>query len=74
MFGLDYEQTFSLVVHFDSNRSMVVLGAQNKFQLHQMNVSTAFLHGELTKEVYMQQLEEFVEPSKEYIPSLLSQT
>ena len=52
-FGLDYEETFSPVVRFESIRSMVALGAQHKLQLHQMDVSTAFLHGELTEEVYM---------------------
>ena len=34
-----------------SLRSVVALGAQHKFQLHQMDVTTAFLHGELSEEV-----------------------
>ena len=50
-FGLDYEETFSPVVRFESIRSIVALGAQHKLQFHQMDVSTAFLHGELTEEV-----------------------
>ena len=37
-FGLDYEETFSPVVRFESIRSMVALGAQHKLQLHQMDV------------------------------------
>ena len=56
-FGLDYEETFSPVVCFESVRSVVALGAQHKFQLHQMDVTTAFLHGELSEEVYMEQPE-----------------
>ena len=52
-FGLDYEETFSPVVRFESIRLVVALVAQHKLQLHQMDVSTAFLHGELTKEVYL---------------------
>ena len=43
-FGLDYEETFSPVVGFESIRSMVALGAQHKLRLHQMDVSTTFLH------------------------------
>ena len=66
-FGLDYEETFSPVVRFESIRSMVALGAQHKLQLHQMDVSTAFLHGELTEEVYMRQPEGFIEPGKEHL-------
>lgn len=49
-YRLDYEETFSTVVRFESIRSVIALGAQHKMQLHQMDVSTAFLNGELTKE------------------------
>ena len=66
-FGLDYEETFSPVVRFESIRTVVALGAQQRLQLHQMDVSTAFLHGELTEEVYMRQPEGFVEPGKEHL-------
>ena len=34
-------------------------------KLHRIDVSTAFFHGELTKEVYMQQPDEFVNREKE---------
>ena len=66
-FGLDYEETFSQVVHFESIRYIVALGVQHKLQPYQMDVSTAFLHGELTEEVYMKQLEGFIEPGKEHL-------
>ena len=66
-FGLDYEETFSPVVRFESIRSVVALGAQHKLKLHQMDVSTAFLHGELAEEVYMRQPEGFVEQGKEHL-------
>ena len=66
-FGLDYEETFSPVVRFESIRSVVSLGTQHKLQLHQMDVSAAFLHGELTEEVYMKQPEGFVEEGKEHL-------
>ena len=66
-FGLDYEETFSPVVRFESIRSVVALGAQHKLQLHQMDVSTAFLHGELSEEVYMRQPEGFIEQGKEHL-------
>ena len=66
-FGLDYEETFSPVVRFESIRSVVALGVQHKLQLHQMDVSTAFLHGELAEEVYMRQPEGFVEQGKEHL-------
>ena len=73
-FGLDYEETFSSVVRFESIRSIVALGAQHKLQLHQMDVSTAFLHGELTEEVYMKQPEGFIEPGKEHLVCCLKRS
>lgn len=63
-YGLDYEETFSPVVRFESIRSIIALGVQHKLQLYQMDVSTAFLNGVLTEEVYMRQPEGFVEKGK----------
>ena len=64
-FGLDYEETFSPVVLFESIRCVLAMATQHKLCLHQMDVSTAFLHGELSEEVYLKQPEGFVEPGKE---------
>ena len=64
-YGLDYEETFSPVVRFKSIRVLLAIGAQHKLELHQTDVATAFLHGELTEEVYMQQPAGFVESGKE---------
>ena len=66
-YGLDYEETFSPVVRFESIRYVIALGARHELQLHQMDVSTAFLHGELTEEVYMKQPEGFIEQGKEHL-------
>lgn len=62
--GLDYEETFPPVVRFESIRTVAALAAQNNLKLHQMDVTTAFLNGEL-QDVYMKQPEEFVEKGKE---------
>lgn len=64
-FGLDYEETFSPVVRFESIRSVVALAAEHRLKLHQMDVSTAFLHGELAENVYMRQPEGFIDSGKE---------
>ena len=65
IFGLDYEETFSPVVRFESIRCLPAMATQHKLCLHQMDVSTAFLHGELSEEVYLKQPEGFVESGKE---------
>ena len=52
-FGVDYEQRFCPVVRFESFWTMIALAVQNGLKLHQMDVTTAFLNGELEEEVYM---------------------
>ena len=66
-FGLDYEETFSPVIRFESVRSVLALAAQHGLKLHQMDVSTAFLNGELENEVYMKQPEGYITPGQEYL-------
>ena len=43
-------------------------------ELEQLDVKTAFLHGDLEEEIYMQQLEGFKEPSKEDYVCLLKRS
>ena len=55
--GIDYEETFAPVVRFESIRTVIALAAQQSLKLHQMDVKTAFLNGELKESVYMKQPE-----------------
>ena len=64
-YGQDYDETFSPVVRFESLRTVVALAVQNGLQMHQMDVTTAFLNGELHEEVYMKQPEGFAVRGKE---------
>jgi hypothetical protein len=58
--GIDYKETFSPVSKKDSLRIILSLVAHYDLELHQMDVRTAFLNGELEEEVYMKQLEDFI--------------
>lgn len=51
--GLDYFETFSLVVRH--TRLIISLVAQYKWELRQLDVKNAFLYGDLEEEVYMKQ-------------------
>jgi hypothetical protein len=53
--GVDYTDTFAPVARFDSIRGIMALAAQHNWELHQMDVRSAYLNGELEEEIYMQQ-------------------
>ncbi|KAH9316737.1 hypothetical protein KI387_025364 [Taxus chinensis] len=63
--GIDYEETFAPVARYTSIRAVISFTMQMGWQIHQMDVKTTFLNGELKEEVYIEQLEGFVAHNKE---------
>ena len=53
--GINYEETFSLVVRFTSIGFILAIVAHMDLELFQMDVKTTFLNGELDEEIYMEQ-------------------
>jgi hypothetical protein len=63
--GIDYFDTYALVARITSIRVLIVLASIYKLVVHQIDVKTAFLNGDLDEEVYMDQPEAFVLPGNE---------
>ncbi|KAI5354743.1 hypothetical protein L3X38_007638 [Prunus dulcis] len=63
--GVDYNETFSPVSTKDSFRVIMALVAHFDLHLHQMDVKTAFLNGELIEEIYMKQPDGFASKGEE---------
>jgi transposase InsO family protein len=65
--GIDYEETFAPVARLDSLRLLLALAAHEDWEIHQIDIKTAFLNGDLDEEIYMDQPEGFTEEGKEHL-------
>jgi hypothetical protein len=55
--GIDYFETFSPVVRYESVRAILAVVAKHNMELAQFDVKTAFLNSSLEVDIYMQQPE-----------------
>jgi hypothetical protein len=64
---VDYEEIFFPVVKHTSIRIVLALVVHYDMALEQMDVKTAFLHGDLDEQIYMEQPEGFSQPGQEHL-------
>lgn len=64
--GVDYFDTYAPVTKIASIRILFALASIHKLVVHQMDVKTAFLNGDLHEEIYMMQPEGFIVPGQEH--------
>ena len=64
--GVDYFDTYAPVARITTIRLLIALAAIHNLVIHQMDVKTAFLNGDLDEEVYMKQPEGFIMKGQEH--------
>lgn len=62
--GIDYTDIFAPVVKYKTLRLLLAFATVHDWDIEQMDVKTAFLHGNLDETIYMKQPEGFVDKSK----------
>jgi hypothetical protein len=63
--GIDFDEIISLIVKMTSIRTILNLVAVEDLHLEQLDVKTAFLHGDLEEEIYMQHPQGYEVKAKE---------
>ncbi|WZZ37877.1 hypothetical protein YC2023_034136 [Brassica napus] len=53
--GVDFHEVFAPVARWDTIRTLLAFAAQRGWEVFQLDVKSAFLHGELNEEVFVEQ-------------------
>ncbi|KMQ85397.1 retrovirus-related pol polyprotein from transposon tnt 1-94 [Lasius niger] len=63
--GIDYIETYSPVIRYTSIRFLCALAVKYDLRMHQMDVVTAYLHGDLDEEIYARPPKELLDPGQQ---------
>nr|CAH66624.1 OSIGBa0115A19.5 [Oryza sativa] len=63
--GIDFEEVFAPVARMETVRLLIAVAANKGWEIHHMDVKSAFLNGDLEEEVYVVQPPGFIEKGKE---------
>jgi len=65
-YGIDFSEVFAPVARMDTVRLIIALAACKGWDIFQLDVKSAFLHGELSEDVYVEQPKGYVRKGKEH--------
>jgi len=69
--GLDYTETFTPTTKFATLHAILAIAAIEDLELESLDISSAFLNGDLDSEVYLQQPEDFHQGNSDCVWRLL---
>lgn len=64
-FGVDYNEVYAPVARWDTVRMIIATAAHKNWTIYQLDVKSAFLHGELHETVYVDQPQGFTKEGSE---------
>ena len=65
--GINFTEVFAPVTRLEIVRLLLALAARNRWEVHHLDVKSAFLNGELQEEVYVTQPEGYIKQGKEHL-------
>eukprot|EP00253_Pinus_taeda_P002810 PITA_02810 len=65
--GIDFDDTFAPVAKLNRIKMLISLATKYNWELHQLDVKSAFLNGELKEEIYLVQPKGFVKKGQEHL-------
>lgn len=63
--GIDYNEVFAPVARWDTIRMVMSLAAQKGWMVFQLDVKSAFLHGDLKEDVFIEQPQGYEQKGEE---------
>jgi hypothetical protein len=64
--GIDYDEVFAPVARLDTIRLLIALAAHKGWEVHHLDVKSAFLNGDLLEEVFIEQPSSFIVKGSEH--------
>lgn len=62
---MDFDEIFAALTRIETIRLLLALSAKNNWEVHHLDVKTAFLNGDINEEVYVTQPEGFMKVRRE---------
>ena len=64
--GINYDEVFTPMAWLDKVHLLIALAAHEGWEVHHMDVKSAFLNGDLNEEVYVEQPASFIKKGNEH--------
>jgi len=63
--GINFNELFSLVVYYETAHLFLAIATLKDWNIHSVDVKTAYFYSDLDEKIYMEQSEDFRLPGKE---------